>query len=133
MRHAHKLWKALDLLSSARDLTRETTTYRWEVEPPNTFYIDAEYADISLSRQESAEILATVKLQAAFSWQIATQQDKAGVYMVARRKPLIGSIGRGSFQIRVPSDVHISLKLRHCQLCLNDQLCELELPPHATT
>ena len=133
MRHVDKFWKALDLLSSARDLTRETTTYRWQVEPPNTFYIDAEYADISLSRQEGVEILATVKLQAAFSWQIATQQDKAGVYMVARRKPLIGSIGRGSFQIRVPSDVHVSLKLQHCQLCLNDQLCELELPPHATT
>ena len=62
----------------------------------------------------------------AGSWQ--PTQDEAGVYIIARRKPLVGSIGRCKFDISLPADVHISLKLEHCLLCLQDLSATLDFP-----
>ena len=75
------------------------------------------------------EILATVKLGAAFAWTLAQEQDEAGVYLVARRKAIIGHISRADFHITLPPGAHISLKLRHCRLCLDGFPRALELPP----
>ncbi len=127
-RHVQQLWKAIDLLGYARDLAYESTTYRWEVSRPNTFFLDAEYADVTLNRQETAQISATVRLRASFSWQLTTEQDDAGVYVVARRKAVIGNVGQARFVISVPTDIHVSLRLRHCRLSLEGFDGALDLP-----
>ena len=129
MRHFDNVWKALRLAGAARELAIETRRLQWEVKTPSTFFLQAEYADIRLSTHDRLEVLAKVELQAGFGWQLATDQDEAGVYIIARRKPLIGSIGRARFDITVPQDLHVSLKLEHCQLCLNDLNTTLEFPP----
>ena len=129
MRHLDNLRRALSLFGAARDLAIESRRFEWEVPTPNTFYLEAEYADIRLSTHEHRQILAKVELQAGFGWQLATDQDEAGVYIVARRKPVLGSIGRAKFTITLPSDVHLSLQLEHCQLCLVDLNTSLDLAP----
>ena len=129
MRHLDNLWKALKLAGAARELAIETRRFQWEVTTPSTFFLQAEYADIRLSTHDRLEVLAKVELQAGFGWQLATDQDEAGVYVIARRKPLIGSIGRAKFDITLPQDLHVSLKLEHCQLCLDDLNTTLEFPP----
>ena len=132
MRHLGHLRKALQLSGAVRDLAFETRRLQWEVASPNTLYLDVEYADIRLSSaQDSRQIQAKVELQAGFGWQLATDQDEAGVYIVARRKALIGSIGRAKVSISTPPDVHISLKLNRCQLCLVDLNTSLDLEPFA--
>lgn len=127
-RRVQHLWKAIDLLGSFRDLAYESTTYQWEVTPPNTFFLDAEYADVKLTRQETTQISATFRLRASFSWQLATEQDEAGVYVAARRKAVIGNIGQARFVISVPTDIHVSLRLQHCRLSLEHFDGELDLP-----
>ena len=108
MRHLGNFWNAINLISAARDLAVETRRFQWDVSIPNTFYLDAEYADIRLSWHDQLQVVAKLELQAGFGWQWTTDQDAAGVYIVAKRKPLIGSIGRGKFELSLCRTVSIS-------------------------
>lgn len=129
MRHVGNIRKAARLLNAARDLAIETQRFQWDVAPPNTLFLQAEQSDIRLALHDQPRILAKVELRAGFGWQLTTDQDDAGVYVVARRKPVIGSIARGKFQFILPPGVHISLKLTQCQLRFDDLTASLELPP----
>lgn len=130
MQHLDNLWKAVNIVGSVRDLAVESKLYQWEVSAPMTFYLHVEYADITLKRRQQHTILAKVQLQAGFGWQVVTDQDEAGVYMVAKRKPVIGSIGRGKFEITLPENIHVTLKLEHAQLTLDNLNTTLDIPAH---
>jgi hypothetical protein len=130
MQGLDSLWKAVNLVSSVRNLAVETKIYQWEITPPITFFLDVEYADVTLTRHELPMISAKIELQAGFGWQVATDQDDAGVYIIAKRKPLIGTMGRGNFYIALPHDIHVTLKLEHCQLTLDDLNTTLDFPVH---
>ncbi len=129
MRHLENLWQAFHWLGSARDLTVESKNYQWEVTPPITFFLQAEQADVKLTRHDKPQVLARVELQAGFGWQMIAEQDEAGVYLIAKRKPLIGSIGRGKFDITLPDNIHVTLKLARCQLRLDNLNTTLDFPP----
>lgn len=129
MRHLSNLGKAARLLNAARELAVETQGFQWDVTAPNTLFLQAEQSDIRLAIHDQPQILAKVELRAGFGWQLTTDQDEAGVYVVAKRKPVIGSIGRGRFHFTLPRGLHISLKLEQCQLCFDDLTASLELPP----
>lgn len=130
MQHLDSLWKAVNIVSSVRDLAVESKTYQWDITPPITFYLHVEYADVTLKRHNAPTISAKLELQAGFGWQVATDQDDAGVYIVAKRKPVIGTMGRGNFHITLPHNIHVTLKLEHCQLTLDDLNTTLDLPPY---
>lgn len=132
MRLLDNAWKALKLVGAARELAIENRRFNWDVAPGSIFFLQAEHADIRLVTHHQPEVLAKVELQTGFSWQLLTEQDEAGVYIIARRKPLIGSIGRCRLDITVPQDVHISFKLDQCQVCLDDLNTSLDLPPLAS-
>lgn len=129
MRRFDNLRQALHLLNSARDLAVESKTYQWEVRAATTFFLQAEHADVKLARHNKSQALAKVELT-GFGWQMAAEQDEAGVYMVAKRKPLIGSIGRGRFEVTLPGSIHVTLKLEQCQLRFDSLNARLDFPPH---
>ncbi len=132
MRMLDNIWNVLRIVGAARELALETRRFNWKVAAGTTFFLQAEYADIRLEAHERPEILAKVELQAGFGWQLATDQDEAGVYMIARRKALIGSISRAKFDIKLPEQTHISLKMKNCQVCLAELDRALDLPPVAS-
>ncbi|MCY4018712.1 MAG: hypothetical protein OXG39_04835 [Chloroflexi bacterium] len=129
MRKLNKLRDAFDLLLSIRDLTTVSRNYRWQVRAPGSFYLEAEYAEVNLSRSEDNHLDVHVRLRAPMSWKLATEKDDAGVYVVLKRKPLIGNIGRALIHARVPRGIHISLQLENSHLCLKDLVGTLDLPP----
>lgn len=133
MRMLDNVWKALRIVGAARELAIEKRRFNWKVAAGTTFFLQAEYADIHLVAHDRLEVLAKVELQAGFGWQLATDQDEAGVYMIARRKTLIGSIGRARFEIKLPEQAHISLKLKDCKVCLAELNTALDLGPLAST
>ena len=124
MQALRKAWQALEIIGAARDLAIDTRRFSWDAA-----YLQAEQADIRLTTHERGTILAKIELRASFGWQLVTDRDEAGVYIIARRKPLIGSVGRARFDITLPADLHVSLKLEHCQVCLVNVNAELDLPP----
>ena len=129
MRHLGSIWKGIKLIGSARDLALETRRFQWTVTLPNTFFVQAEHCDINLSWHDRLLVVAELELQASFGWQWTTDQDDAGVYVVARRKPLIGSVGRGRFSFTLPHGIHVSSRLENCRLCCHGLHTSLELPP----
>ena len=129
MSRLDRLWQALKLLSSARDLARETRQLEWSVSPPNTFYLQAEHCDISLAWHDRPIIMAKLELDAGIGWQWKSDQDEAGVYLALRRKPVLGSIGKGKCSVKLPPGVHISLELEDCQVCIQGLSATLDLPP----
>ncbi|MCY3917047.1 MAG: hypothetical protein OXG49_13650 [Chloroflexi bacterium] len=131
MRMLDNFWRALRIVGAAREMAIETRRFNWKVAAGTTFFLQAEYADIHLVSHDRPEVLAKVELQAGFGWQLAADQDEAGVYMIARRKAIIGSLGRATFDIRLPRQAHISLKLENCQVCLADLNTALDLRPFA--
>lgn len=130
-RTLEQAWSAFKLIGAARELAIETRRFHWDVKPRATFFLQAQYADIRLVAKDRQAIAAKIELQAGFGWQLLTDQDEAGVYIIARRKALIGSMSRCRFDIALPRDAHISLKLEHCQLCLADLNTALDLKPFA--
>lgn len=126
-----KFWQALKLVYSARELVAETRQLEWTASPPNTFFLQAEHCDISLAWHDEAQVIARLDLQAGFGWQWTSDQDESGVYLIARRKALIGGIARGRIAVTLPRGIHISLKLARCQLCCQGLDASLEWPPFA--
>ena len=120
---------ALKLAGAARDLAVERRRYNWDVTPPATFYLQAEHADIRLSQNDESRIDATIELRGRFAWQLAAEQDEAGVYIIARRKAVLGSLARLRIHAHLPPGLTISLKLHNCQLRLDDLHGELDFPP----
>lgn len=129
MQHLDNLWKAIHLAGSMRDLAIDSKTYQWDVHTPATFFLHVEYADVTIKRHDTPIIQARTEIQAGFGWQVVTDQDDAGVYVVGRRKPLIGTIGRAKFLVIVPHNIHVTLKLEHCQLTLGEVNTTFDLPP----
>ena len=129
MRTLKRLQGALELLLSLRDLTTLSRNYQWEARAPSSFYLEAEYAEVNLSRCDEDQLSVALRLRSSMSWKLATEQDDAGVYVVLKRKPLIGNIGRARFSARIPRGVHISLQLQNSVLCLEEMVSALDLPP----
>ena len=129
MRHLGNIWKAARLLNSARDLAVETQRFHWDVRTPSTLFLQAEQSDIQLALHDQPQILAKIELRAGFGWQLTTDQDAAGVYIVAVRKRVIGSIARGKFHFSLPRGVYISLQLKQCRLGFDNLTASLDLPP----
>lgn len=124
-----KAWRALEIIGAARDLAIETRRFSWDAPAGRTFFLQAEHADIRLATHEQGTIFAKIELRAGFGWQLVTDHDEAGVYIIARRKALIGNVARARFDITLPADLHVSLKLEHCQVSLVNVNAALDLPP----
>lgn len=131
MQHLETLWKLVSAAASVRDMAQTTRTYQFAVTSPLTFYLHVEYAAVSIMRWQKPEIQAKVTLQAGFGWRVATDQDNAGVYVVAKRRSVVGSIARAKFAIAVPHETHLALKLEHSHLEFQDLNHTLHIPPLA--
>lgn len=125
------LWKLVNAASMVRDLALESKQYHFKVQPPITFYLHADYADVLVSRHNQAEVIVSAQLQAGFGWRVKTDQDEAGVYVVAVPRADIGSVIRAKFEVTVPHDTHLILKLKQGQFSLNDVEGTLEVSSDA--
>ena len=129
MSRTERLWRGIKLAGAAWDLTVQKRRYQWDVALPNTLYLEAEQALVQLSPHNKASVEARIELRGGIAWQLTTDQDEAGVYIIARRKSLLGSIAGGKFRLWVPRGLHISLRLTACQLRLDDLQASIDFAP----
>jgi hypothetical protein len=129
VQHLNTLWKAVNTVSAVTDLTRHSQTYYFGVRPATTFYLQTEAAEVRVFRWSPLKIEVTAQLQASFGWRVATDQDDAGVYVVARRRPVVGNLSSAVFKIYVPEDAYLVLKLDDCRLIQEHLDGTLHLPP----
>src|SRR5215831_12648948 len=78
---------------------------------PVTVYVRASHCEVTIYRHpgNSVELLAT--LRASFGWEFVAEQDEVGVYIVARRKPVVGALSYARFDLTIPPEANLVLHL----------------------
>lgn len=128
MQHLNTLTEVVNAVSTVAELAWASQTYRFGVSGAVTFFMHAAHADIRLIRHADPVIEVTAQLQAPFAWRVATDQDDAGVYFVAVRRPVVGAMAGASFAVTVPQNTHLVLKLDDCRLTLDRIGGTVEIP-----
>lgn len=131
MQHLSTLWKIANAASEVAEIARSSEVYRFNVTDNLTFYLHTAHAEVRIRRWEEDRIEVMAHLQAPFGWQLRTDQDDAGVYFVARRKPVVGNLSGAVFSVMVPTTTNLLLKLDQCRLVLDDVTATVTLPPQA--
>jgi hypothetical protein len=134
MERLNTLWQVVNTTANAaasvRDITQHTKQYTFALtSTPITFYLQAENAVVHIRRWDRPLIEVTAKLQGAFGWKIATDQDEAGVYIAAKRRMLVGNLSSATFDAIMPPDVFLTLKLEPGSLFLDQIDGTLNIPP----
>jgi hypothetical protein len=128
-KHLNTLWQVVNAASTVADFTRQSQTYTFPVGSAISVYLRAEQAEIRLVRWDLPKVDVFVQLQVAFGWRVATDQDADGVYVVAKRKMLLGRASRAKFTLTVPHDAYLILNLHQSSLLITDVNGTLHLPP----
>lgn len=123
-----RLWQAVNAAAELREMTRERRTYVFHTSGPVTFYLRAEKADVQIARWKLPKVEVSVRLEGAFGWRLAAEQDDAGVYVVAHRRRVLGEFSSALFSVVVPHDTHLALKLEDGQVRLVNVNGLLEIP-----
>lgn len=129
MQHLNTLWQAVNVASSVTELARQSQTFHFNVSGAVTFYLQAESAEVRITRWNEAKIEVMAQVQAAFGWRMETDQDDAGVYVVARRRPVVGTLSSAVFSVLVPQSAYLILKLTDGRVTLNRIDGTLNVPP----
>lgn len=129
MENLDTLRKLATVASNVRDIAFDTKIYQFKVAQPVTFYLDAEQSAVTLARWSQPEVMVRAQLQAGFGWRVITEQDEAGVYIIAKRRALVGNLSRAQFQVRVPHDTYCIMKLQNGALLLDGINGTVDVPP----
>ncbi len=128
MQHLNTLWQAVNAASTVTELARQSETYHFNVSGAVTFFLQAESAEVRVTRWTQPKIEVTATLQVPFGWRLATDQDEAGVYVVARRRAVVGTLSRASFVAYVPQDTYLLLKIGDGRVVLEHVSGTLHVP-----
>jgi hypothetical protein len=123
------LWQTVSAVAELSEIARSRQTYYFSTLGPITFFLKAEQAEVRVRRWAQPRVEVTVTLQAAFGWRVATDQDEAGVYVVAKRRPLVGGLARAAFDVLVPHDAYLDLRLDDGRVVLEGVRGALQVPP----
>jgi hypothetical protein len=83
----------------------------FDVRPPVTVYVRASQSDVTVRREPGSRVELSANLRASFGWELAAEQDEAGVYIVAKRKPVVGAISTAKFALTVPPEANLVFHL----------------------
>jgi hypothetical protein len=107
----------------------ETVTQVFNVTLPVTVYIRASHCQVTVCRTDTHKVTLQASMVRSFGLEFATEQDHAGVYIIVRRKPVVGTVARASFTVTVPREAHLAFHLTPGDVVLKSIEGMIELPP----
>ncbi len=96
---------------SAAVATTKTFVQVFEVKLPTTVYVRASMSEVTLRYRPGTRVELSANLRASFGWELAAEQDDAGVYIVAKRKLLVGGLSSANFTLTVPPEANLVFHL----------------------
>src|SRR5579859_3218476 len=72
---------------------------------PATVYVYAVYSRVTVRRKAGNCIEVEAALRGSFGLNLTVEQDEAGIYVIAKRKPVAGALARADFTLIVPPEV----------------------------
>lgn len=116
-------------VSAVPKSTQQTHTQVFNVKSPVTIYVRGGNCRVAVRREVTAKVTVQSSMYRAFGLELVAEQDEAGVYIVARRKPVVGKLSRTDFTIIVPMESHLVFHLTPGDIVLQDIDGMMELPP----
>jgi hypothetical protein len=95
---------------------------------PTTIYVRASQTDVTVRYAPGNRVELSANLRASFGWELAAEQDSAGVYIVAKRKPFVGAISSGRFSLTVPPGANVVFHLTHGTIRIENIDGKLTIP-----
>ncbi|GAB4525039.1 MAG: hypothetical protein OHK0046_40390 [Anaerolineae bacterium] len=129
MQRLNTLWQLASAASTVRDMAQHTRVYTFAAAKDSTFYVQAENTVLEIRRWHKPMIEVKVTLQAPFGWRVVTDFDDAGVYLVAKRRAVVGGLSSAKMAVYLPHDTYLILKLMEGTLMLDNINGTLEIPP----
>lgn len=86
-------------------------TQVFNVTPPVTVYLRASHCRVTVRHTADPKVTLHASLQRSFGIEFATEQDAEGVYIIAHRKPVVGTVARADFTLDVPPETQLALHL----------------------
>ncbi len=101
---------------------------RFDVRLPTTIYVRASQCDVTVYRQPGSQVELSANLRASFGWDFIAEHDEAGVYVVAKRKPVVGAISSANLTLIVPPEANLVCHLTPGTVHLIDVDGKLNIP-----
>jgi hypothetical protein len=96
---------------TAASVATKSFEQRFTVTLPTTVYVRASQCNVTIRYEPGNRVELSANLRASFGWELAADQDSAGVYIVAKRKPVVGKIASAHFTLTVPPEANLVLHL----------------------
>lgn len=128
----NQLSRVVQTAATVASLARKTQTFSFNVQPVTTVYLHADDCEIRVLRHDPPVVTITAHLQAPFAWRIGSEQDDAGVYLVAHRKPIVGGLAEAVFDVLIPREAHIVVRTVRSRLVIDRADGVYEFPPKGT-
>jgi hypothetical protein len=113
---------------SAATATTKAYFRVFEVTLPTTIYVRASQTNITVRRRAGTQVQLSANLRGSFGWELVAEQDDAGIYIVAKRKLLVGSLSTASFTLVVPPEANLIFHLTPGTVRLYDIDGKLRIP-----
>ncbi|MFC1960471.1 hypothetical protein ACFLYO_07150 [Chloroflexota bacterium] len=104
-------WQVFSTVRSLPDVTRRRHVIAYEVQNPITVYVRASHCRVMVQRTTDAQVQIECELRQSFGWNWITERDEAGIYVVLKRKPLVGALSSAALTLVVPSDAYLVFNL----------------------
>lgn len=117
--------------SALPDRVNRAQTQVFNITGSTTVYVRGSNCRVTVTRGEAHKVIVQASLVRAFGLELVAEQDDAGVYIVARQKPVVGALSRAEFSITVPAETYLVFRLTPGDVILHDLDGMLELPASA--
>ena len=129
MRSLELAWQIFSTVKDLPDVTRKQVVTAYEVGEPTTVYIRASYSRVIVQRTTERRVQIACDLRHAFGWEWVTERDDAGIYVVLKRKPVVGVLSSAELVVTVPPDAYLVFNLTPGSVHLADFDGRLSVAP----
>lgn len=123
------LMQVVSTLRAIPDVARERRVVAYEVQGPVTVYVRASHCQVIVQRTLERQVQVEGDLRQAFGWDWVVDHDDAGVYVVLKRKPVVGALSTASLKLAVPTDAYLVFNLTPGNVLLADFEGRLAVAP----
>lgn len=101
----------------------------FKVEAPVTVFVRGTKCKVTVQYHDLEQVELHVHLYNAFGLKFVTEQDEAGVYIVAKRRRFLGWISRAEFVLRVPAYANLAFNVTPGTVQLNEVTGVVHISP----
>lgn len=83
----------------------------FNIHPGITVYVRGSHCTITVQHHAEPKVILDANLYRAFGVELVAEQDEAGVYIIAKRKAVLGNITRADLTLTVPADCQLAFHL----------------------